>query len=105
MPLGSNSNMPLGSNTNMLLGSMPHKCIFLAIATHSCTNGTLRLVDGSLESAGTVEVCINGVWGRVCDFLLGDRFARVVCRQLGYSVNTGQGELVHSLVMYSYMYV
>ena len=99
MPLGSNSNMPLGSNTNMLLGSMPHKCIFLAIATHSCTNGTLRLVDGSLESAGTVEVCINGVWGRVCNFLLGDRFARVVCRQLGYSVNTGQGELVHSLVM------
>ena len=46
-----------------------------------------------------MEVCINGVWGTVCNVLLGDRFATVVCRQLGYSVNTGEGELVHSLAM------
>ena len=60
----------------------------------------VRLVDGPLESAGRVEICINGVWGRVtvCRFnLLNDNYSRVVCRQLGYSVNTDEGGLNHSL--------
>ena len=71
---------------------------FLSIAVQNCTNGTLRLVNGSLESAGRVELCINGVWGTVCDhndyYYEDSNVARVVCRRLGYDVNSGRGELV-----------
>ena len=67
--------------------------IYFFIAVQSCSNGTLRLVNGLVETTGTVEICINGVWGTVCDDGWDFRDARVVCRQLGYNVDVG-GELV-----------
>ena len=73
---------------------------FLPTAAQPCTNGTVRLVDGPVESAGRVEVCIHGVWGRICGYnlygLYGN-YSRVVCRQLGYNVDAGEGELNLSL--------
>ena len=54
---------------------------------NECNTGEIHIVGGSTNSTGRLEVCGNGVWGRVCNNLQywGVENARVVCRQLGYS--------------------
>ena len=50
----------------------------------SCENGRIRLCNGPSNTEGRVEVCINDVWGSVCDYQWGTADANVVCNQLGY---------------------
>ena len=51
----------------------------------ACTQGDIRLMGGSNEYQGRVEVCNDGEWGTVCDDDFGTEEAKVVCRQLGFS--------------------
>ena len=56
-------------------------------AVEECETGDIRLVGGVTNSTGRLEVCANGIWGRVCNRLeyWGPDNAKVVCRQLGFS--------------------
>ena len=50
-----------------------------------CETGDIRLRGGMTRYEGRVEICIDRVWGTVCDDFWGTVDAAVACRQLGYS--------------------
>ena len=54
-----------------------------------CDEGTYRLVDGDIEQEGRIEVCLNGVWGVICDYNWSDIDAYVFCKQQGYDGTIG----------------
>ena len=59
----------------------------------------MRLEGGSVYGSGRVEVCIDNVWGTVCNDSWTQLNARVVCKQLGFPI---YGELINALSLISF---
>ena len=59
-------------------------CLFVY---HTGAEGTVlvRLVNGSNNNEGRVEIRVNGTWGTICDGYFSYNDALVVCRMLGYA--------------------
>ena len=50
-----------------------------------CEDGDIRLTGSSKrEQEGTVEICLDNLWGMIADSGWGQVDANVVCSQLGY---------------------
>ena len=60
-------------------------CLYIIHVATSCQERAVRLVNGGSPYEGRVEVCLNEIWGRVCDALWDATDASVVCKQLGFS--------------------
>ena len=75
------------------------ECSYTSSST-GCTDGEVRLVGGSNETEGTVEVCHNKTWGMVSGLGWGEEDARVTCRQLQFSVEGMHCTCIMSLSLY-----
>lgn len=65
----------------------------------NCTNGEARLVGGAISNKGRIEICINQIWGTVCDDGWDYLDANVVCKQLGHQ-HFGKEYIVQTSCMY-----
>ena len=79
-------------NFNLILSTLifANPCeIIIANDVDDCSHGQLRLVGGSSENEGRVEICYQNRWGTICDNGWSSEDAKVVCRQLGFQA-TGE---------------
>lgn len=67
----------------------------MTVSDTTCTEGDVRVIDGTSEYEGRVEVCNGGQFGPVCDNKWTDADAQVVCGHLGYPTT---GVIIYNLI-------
>lgn len=76
-----------------LIGTVVTTAVVFVLTFVGCTAGSIRLMGGSSNMEGRVEVCVDGDWGTVCDDGWSTVDANIACRQLGFS-NSGEDKTV-----------
>ena len=64
----------------------------------NCSDGAIRLENGTTVLEGRVEICINNAWGSVCDSTFSEDEANVICNQIGYPYNGEHISLTFNLI-------
>ncbi|XP_052788301.1 deleted in malignant brain tumors 1 protein-like isoform X2 [Mya arenaria] len=72
-----------------------HKCnhnedVGVVCSSISAAANDIRLVGGSSQYSGRVEILYNGTWGTLCDNGFSDRNAVVACRMLNFTIGFAQ---------------
>ena len=66
-----------------------------------CSGESIRIVDGIIENEGRVELCVDGVWGSICDNGWDATDAHIVCTQLGHpELSILNGVYIVSVLLY-----
>ncbi|XP_052789120.1 deleted in malignant brain tumors 1 protein-like [Mya arenaria] len=82
--LGTESNLLQCDNKGWGINNCQHSEDVGVICSNAPAASNVRLVGGTSQYRGRVEILHNGTWGTVCDDGFSDRNAVVVCRMLNY---------------------
>ena len=77
------------------LGDYTCSGALVGVSCMNCNPGEIRLRGGT-DTAGRLEICVNGEWGTVCGNAWSGANALVACTQLGYGV---AGEMIAEGIM------
>ena len=73
-----------------------YTCMRLMKYIIGCNDGEIRLVGGSTNLEGTVEICFGNLWGLIAESGWGDHDAAATCRQLRF---LGEGKYIIVIVV------
>ena len=75
----------------------------VVVYTAICVENEIRLVGGTKESQGRVEICRTEAWNTICDGLWSNEEGAVICKELGYSRHSKLPHPESMHAVYSYM--